>query len=210
MVCCGGVLISPPPILIARPTRGDGTFEGLLARWRIHIALQAICPHLQNGDVLDLGCGNHPLFLLKSKFRRKVGMDQVPLATVPIGIEFLDLVVGEARLPFPDRSFDCVTALAFMEHLEPEALPFLLSEVRRVLKPSGQFIATTPHALADRLLRQLARLNLVSQEEINEHKTRFWKNMICGLLLDAGFKKKKISISGFQLGLNLLAVAQKD
>lgn len=193
-----------------KPTRGDGKFEGLLAWWRMKAALQAVKPGLRGGDVLDLGCGTHPVFLLQSPFGRKVGMDQLPPAMDPQGVEIIRYNLVDARLPFPDNSFDCVTALAFLEHLEPHTLPSLLRETRRVLKPSGQFIATTPHFYADGLLRLLARVNLVSREEIDEHKSRFWRREIRRLLLEAGFTGRKISVRGFQLGLNILAVAEKD
>ena len=53
----------------------------------------------------------------------------------------LDLRTGV--IPYPDSSFDVVFADNVMEHVvEPTAM---LSEIRRVLKPGGRFLAKTPN-----------------------------------------------------------------
>lgn len=46
------------------------------------------------------------------------------------------------RLPYDDRSFDVVSALETLEHLEPEAVPVAIAELARV--SSGYVIATIP------------------------------------------------------------------
>ncbi len=54
-------------------------------------------------------------------------------------------VVGDIRaLPFPEGTFDLVTANMVVEHLEKPEGPF--SEIRRVLKPGGLFVFHTPNA----------------------------------------------------------------
>ncbi|MEM4247002.1 MAG: class I SAM-dependent methyltransferase, partial [Candidatus Woesearchaeota archaeon] len=42
------------------------------------------------------------------------------------------------NLPFPDESFDYVICLAVLHHLKPEQHEKALSEIKRVLKPSGK------------------------------------------------------------------------
>jgi SAM-dependent methyltransferase len=197
-----------------RPTRGLGRLEGVLARLRMNAALRSIPPSLRGGAILDVGCGSHPFFLIEAPFSRKVGVDQIdppaPDGSLPPGLELSRLSLeGTIRLPFPDASFSCVTSLAVIEHLAPPALPSLISEIRRVLTPSGQLILTTPHAYADGILRVLARLGLVSKEEIEEHKSLFFRRDIRGLLERAGFPPGKTQVGGFLLGLNILAVAEK-
>ena len=194
---------------LSQPTRGHGKLEGFLARQRVAQALQRIRPSLDGGAVLDIGCGSHPLFLLQAPFARKVGLDQVsPAGPLPPGIELLRLPLGTDPLPFPDAAFDCVVSLAFLEHLAPESVPLLLREVRRVLKPTGQFVGTTPHALADGLLRLLSRLGLVSREEIDEHRSIFGRRAIRRLLVDAGFRESSVAVGGFQGGLNIWMTAE--
>ena len=54
------------------------------------------------------------------------------------------IVVGDcqARLDFPDASFDRVLAIHILEHLDN--LPAVLGEVRRLLRPDGRFSVVIP------------------------------------------------------------------
>ncbi|MDB5105167.1 MAG: hypothetical protein JWP91_2856 [Fibrobacteres bacterium] len=202
-----------------RPTRGRGILEAFIAGRRMGAALRAIDPALHGGEILDVGCGSYPLFLMRAPFGRKVGVDQIDPSErvghpggegIPAGLELSRLSLdGAVRLPFPDASFSCVSSLAVIEHLEPTVLPALMAEIFRVLKPSGQLVLTTPHAAADGILRVLARLGLVSKEEIEEHKSLFLHRHIRDLLSGAGFPSGKTRVRGFLLGFNILAVARK-
>jgi SAM-dependent methyltransferase len=52
-------------------------------------------------------------------------------------------VADASRLPWPDMSFDVVSANMVVEHLtEPDAV---FTEIRRVLKPGGHFVFVTPN-----------------------------------------------------------------
>ncbi|HKP96640.1 MAG TPA: hypothetical protein VJ385_12855, partial [Fibrobacteria bacterium] len=66
-----------------RPTRGTGRLEGFIARLRMDRALKAIRPSLHGTEILDVGCGSHPLFLMRAPFGRKVGVDQLASALPP-------------------------------------------------------------------------------------------------------------------------------
>ena len=48
---------------------------------------------------------------------------------------------GADALPFPDASFDVLTARHMLYHVP--SVPAALAEFRRVLKPGGRFLATT-------------------------------------------------------------------
>lgn len=53
------------------------------------------------------------------------------------------------KIPFPDQSFDIVTAYAVIEHMPPEDLVDVLKELRRILKRNGLlFIFKTPRKMA--------------------------------------------------------------
>jgi SAM-dependent methyltransferase len=56
----------------------------------------------------------------------------------------VEVVIGDCqeRLPFSDASFDRVLAIHVLEHLTD--LPSALDEVRRVLRPDGQFVVVIP------------------------------------------------------------------
>ena len=199
-----------------QPTRGAGSLEIFLTKRRISKVMKVIKPALFGGSVLDIGCGTYPYFLLKSPFTQKVGLDQVvgkwdeKRMPLPPNLTLRQITLsGEIELPFPDSSFDCVTSMACLEHLEPNCLPLLASEVYRVLKPSGQTVWTTPHAIADGPLQLLARMGWVSNEEIDEHKSLFHRRHLFELMKDGGFLPAKIKVRGFQFGLNILAFAEK-
>ncbi|WP_407538698.1 class I SAM-dependent methyltransferase [Deinococcus radiomollis] len=55
------------------------------------------------------------------------------------GVEFVQ--AGADALPFPDASFDVLTARHMLYHVPN--VPAALAEFRRVLKPGGHFLATT-------------------------------------------------------------------
>lgn len=46
------------------------------------------------------------------------------------------------------QTFDFVSALNFLEHLNKDSLADVLREIRRVLKPQGQLVAMVPNALS--------------------------------------------------------------
>lgn len=199
-----------------RPTRGHGWLEGIISKSRMSMVMKHIPPSLHQGEVLDIGCGSYPLFLIRSPFRRKVGVDQVnsswanSIGASSTEVEFHQLSLnGEIRLPFSDSSFGCITSLACIEHLEPASLPCLFAEIYRVLKPTGTTLITTPHALADKPLRLLAKIGMVSKVEIEEHKSLFMNQQIFDLFLGSGFNSEKIVVNSFQFGLNILGVAIK-
>jgi SAM-dependent methyltransferase len=55
------------------------------------------------------------------------------------------MVSDGCRLPFADATFDVVTSFETIEHLEDRAQ--FIAELRRVLKPDGLLILSTPNAL---------------------------------------------------------------
>lgn len=194
-----------------RATRGHGLLEPLLARLRARQAERRLPARLRGGRVLDIGCGSSPYFLSHTYFKEKYAIDQLPKAPVAasdILWHQLDLN-AEPRIPFADGYFSAVTLLAVAEHLDPAALERLLTEAHRVLAPSGRLMLTTPAARADRLLRLLARLRLVSPEEIDEHKYAYTPGLLGWYFGRAGFAMERIAIGHFELGLNLWATADR-
>jgi ubiquinone/menaquinone biosynthesis C-methylase UbiE len=106
--------------------------------------------NLKDGErVLDIGCNIGQLLHLMSH--------QAKIKTVGIDISFealqnakinafnsFDFVLCSVQkgIPFEDNSFDVITCMDVIEHLEnPE---FVLSEMRRVLKPGGRFLFHIP------------------------------------------------------------------
>ncbi len=194
-------------------TRGRGLLEPLLARLRTHRANALIPAPLRAGRVLDIGCGSYPYFLAHTAFKEKFAVDQLPMPAETATrnqIEFFELNLNqEPRLPFEADYFDAVSLLAVVEHLNPDSMAILFKECRRVLRPAGMVIVTTPAAWSDGILHAMAHLNLVSAEEIHEHAFAYTLPLIGWQLGQAGFEMAKVRFGYFELMLNMWATATK-
>jgi SAM-dependent methyltransferase len=198
---------------MAGMTRGKGLLEPLLADLRAQRANKLIPPTLRAGRILDIGCGSYPYFLAHTSFAEKFAIDQLPLpqqtaSELKIESFTLDLEI-EPHLPFDDNYFEAVTLLAVVEHLDPALMAKLFREVYRTLKPGGMVILTTPAAWSDGLLKFMARVNLVSAEEIHEHAYAYTLPLIGWYFGQAGFEMPKVKFGYFEFLLNLWATAQK-
>src|SRR3989338_3523493 len=96
--------------------------------------------------VLDIGCGNgHFLSRLREQGCQNLqGVDIANyLQDKSIAHSVVDINVE--KLPFPDNSFDVVTAFQVLEHLENYFL--IEQEIKRILKPGGYFIFSVPNQM---------------------------------------------------------------
>jgi SAM-dependent methyltransferase len=198
---------------MAGMTRGRGLLEPMLADLRAQRANKLIPFHLRNGRILDIGCGSFPYFLAHTSFQEKFAIDQIPLpprTAFELKIESytLDLEV-KPRLPFEDNFFEAVTLLAVVEHLDPSLMAILFKEIYRVLKPQGMVILTTPAAWSDGLLKFMARVSLVSAEEIHEHAYAYTLPLLGWYFGQAGFEMTKTHFGYFEFMFNMWATAQK-
>jgi SAM-dependent methyltransferase len=198
------------PARSPRFTRGKGLLEPLLARWRANQANRLIPDHLRQGRILDIGCGSFPYFLAHTSFKEKFAVDQLALTQPIPEIHWHHLHLDQnPHLPFPDRFFSVMTMLAVVEHLNPTTLIDLFQETYRTVQPGGMVILTTPAAWSDGLLRLMARLNLVSAEEINEHQYTYTLPLLGWYFGRAGFAMDKVHFGYFEMGLNLWAMAER-
>lgn len=113
-------------------------------------------PSWQNKRVLDIGCGRGELVFHAANHgaRFAVGIDY---AADSIAIskgaqthqsqavqKITRFFVADAhQLPFPSGSFDYVFFTEVWEHLYPEEIEIVLSEIHRVLTPNGTLIVHT-------------------------------------------------------------------
>lgn len=193
-------------------TRGHGLLEGFLAGQRRRQAERLIPERLRAGRILDIGCGSFPVFLLNTRFAERYGLDRLAPPDAGVGgITLLQHDVADgSRLPFDDAFFDVVTMLAVFEHIEVAALKQALREIHRVLRPSGLYVMTTPARWTEGLLSAMARVGLVSHEEVGEHKGTYTRTEIASMLARSGFATSRIRHGVFEAGMNQWAVAEKD
>jgi SAM-dependent methyltransferase len=112
-------------------------------------ATLALAGDVAGRRILDAGCGSGPLFAaLRDRGAIVTGIDKsagmLELARRRLGDE-ADLQVAElgSPLPFPDDTFDDVTASLVLHYLEDWGPA--LAELRRVLKPGGRLIVSVDH-----------------------------------------------------------------
>jgi SAM-dependent methyltransferase len=89
---------------------------------------------------LDLGCGKGELAsLLTGDFGRTCGCDPSEgMLKHAKGVE-TQVQDDPGKIPYPDRTFDFVTAVCVYHHVPLDARAGLTAEVKRVLKPGGTF-----------------------------------------------------------------------
>jgi ubiquinone/menaquinone biosynthesis C-methylase UbiE len=117
-------------------------FNEHLARYRFAARFSA------HGRVLDAGCGSGYGAAELSAAADVVGMDisaeAVQHARRTFSRPRVHFLQGACEsLPFADTSFDLVLAFEVIEHLE--RWQQLLTEARRVLRPSGALLVSTPN-----------------------------------------------------------------
>ena len=106
---------------------------------------------IKGKTVLDAACGEgYGSSLLSQAASHVTGLDldkgAVERASRKYGSEKLSFRAGSIeKLPFEDQSFDAVVSYETIEHVDGEIQKQFLSEIRRVLKPDGLLIMSTPN-----------------------------------------------------------------
>jgi len=108
------------------------------------------CTLAAGADVLDAGCGTGygTRLLHEAGARRAVGVDVAPHAIAGAaeqagGVAGLEFLAADARaLPFDDGTFDLAVCFDLVAHVDAHGA--LLDELRRVLRPGGVALVSTP------------------------------------------------------------------
>lgn len=195
----------------AHATRGFGLLEVFLAKKRANTANKLIKGKLKKGRVLDIGCGSFPYFLVSTDFKEKHGIDgHIDRAGFKLkDVTLKKMNVEKDKIPYKTNYFDVVVMLAVFEHIHPEKLTSVLSEVKRVLKKNGTLILTTPAPWAVPVLWLFSRVGLISKLEIDDHKPLSSPKKIREFLKRGGFEKRKIRQGFFESGFNIWVTAKK-
>jgi ubiquinone/menaquinone biosynthesis C-methylase UbiE len=188
--------------------------DGSYRRWR-NVIWRAIGPFNRNDEVHQLYDPRGKRVLL---YGCGAGYDSRRLAEEGaasiVGIDISEAQIAEARLQadaggyagpvefrvadahhtgFPDNAFDLVVGIAILHHLD---LPRALSEIRRILAPSGRGVFLEP--LAQNPLLRLARRLTPAARTPDEHPltTNDWR--MCGEVFSR-FRHREMELTSIPL-----------
>ncbi len=131
----------------SNPALTDTYFTGMMGR----SLLRYVASRVRIGTAVDVGCGHgHLMQFLMRRGADVYGADQSPVSVEKVNAQFAGMphfkgaTVGTRALP--DTIADTVFMDEVVEHLNDAALNDALDEARRLLKPGGHLVLTTPNA----------------------------------------------------------------
>jgi 2-polyprenyl-3-methyl-5-hydroxy-6-metoxy-1,4-benzoquinol methylase len=95
------------------------------------------------GRIADIGCGHGRLRAALQGVESYIGLDVVRFDTFPADLEFRPVDIDRDPLPLQDGECDVVIALETIEHLENPRR--FVRELRRVTRPGGIVLVSTPN-----------------------------------------------------------------
>jgi SAM-dependent methyltransferase len=132
--------------------------------------------------VLEAGCGEgYGAALLAERARTVLALDYDAATAAHVAARYPGVLVARANLaclPLPDAAVDVVANLQVIEHLWDQA--GFLAECRRVLRPGGTLLLTTPNRITFSPGRETP-LNPFHTRELSGAE-------LAGLLREAGFE----------------------
>ena len=149
-----------------------------------------------NPRILDVGCGTGANLKMLAAHGRAEGVD---ISTQAIefcrerGLDSVKLGAAE-QLPYDDGSFDLVTALDVIEHLDDDVAG--LREMRRVLRRKGRLLVFVP---AFMFLWGV-------QDEVSNHRRRYTLPGLLRAVEAAGFSVEWSSYANISFFLPVLVV----
>ena len=160
--------------------------------------VKGICGRLKDRRprILDVGCGTGGNLLLLSKYGDAEGVDVSPDAVSfcrERGLQQVKQGTAE-QLPYGDATFDLVTALDVVEHLDDDLAG--LKEMRRVLRPGGRVLIFVPTFM---FLWGL-------QDDVSNHRRRYRLSELRGVLERAGFDVERTTYANITFFLPILVM----
>lgn len=156
--------------------------------------VQGLKPGVESPKILDVGCGTGANLEMLKQFGESEGVDVSDDALEFCRQKGLKVHKGLAEeLPFPDESFDLVTALDVVEHLDDDVAG--LKEMYRILKKDGKTLIFVP-----------AFMWLWGvQDDISNHRIRYTRREIVERLETAGFMIERATYANITFFAPILA-----
>lgn len=133
--------------LAERAHPNDPGFQGTVYERRMHERYRFASRFVQDKDVLDVACGTGWGWADLGRPKSVTGIDAAVEALADgrrLGFIGRAAAAVMEALPFPDSAFDVVTCLEAIEHIPARAATAFLRECRRVLRPGGVLVLSTP------------------------------------------------------------------
>jgi SAM-dependent methyltransferase len=170
----------------------------------------ALIPTEASGKLIEIGANPYFTTLLVRRFRPRLAMSLVNYfgAGVTFGqqklvfpgfdgveetidLPFQNINIEESTLPFADGEFDYMLFCEVLEHLTADPVRALL-ELKRVIKPGGSLILTTPNAARlENVLALLEGRNVYDQYSgygpYGRHNREYTRHELHTLLTHCGF-----------------------
>lgn len=185
--------------------------RGIQSKWHHHKFRRIIQEIGHASRHLDFGCGPGTLVSLLPASITAVGVDiagdQIAYARQHYAGPAKEFIpIDSMPLPFADQTFETISCVEVIEHLDAGTTEAIFSEFLRVLKPGGKIIVTTPNygSLWPVVETLVNRLSDVSYEE--QHISKFKRTHLNDLLKKTGFSMMEVtsfmSLSPFVAGIS--------
>lgn len=172
-------------------------FDTESAWWGEHVArYEHAVPLAAGKQVLDVACGSgFGLLLLERHAAEATGLDRDEASVRTVRERITQprtrVEAGDAcAMPFPGSSFDVVVSFETIEHLVDRRA--FVRELRRVLRPEGTLLLSTPNALVTKPIAGRPRnpyhlFEYTPDELVRELSAQFSEVTLSGQALDARF-----------------------
>jgi SAM-dependent methyltransferase len=162
----------------------------------IQSLVDKISTTLKTERILDVGCGTGANLKMLAAYGKAEGVDISPQAVDFCHERGLDSVKLGAieQLPYEDNSFELVTALDVIEHLDDDIAG--LREMRRVLRRQGRLLIFVP---AFMFLWGV-------QDDVSNHRRRYTLPRLLKAVEEAGFSVEWSSYANISFFLPVLVV----
>src|SRR5215510_16182906 len=147
------------------------------------LGISLVTPAFPGLRILDIGCGTGATMDHLKRYGQPHGIDlsELPLRFSRRRGHQRTLRASATELPFDSESFDLVTALDVIEHLDDDTKG--LSEIRRVLKPGAPAVIFVP-----------AFQSLWGPNDVQSgHKRRYRLDQLRAVIEKAGLRVERIS-----------------
>ena len=160
--------------------------------------IEEICSKItdRRPRILDVGCGTGANLMMLSQFGDAEGVDVSEDALAfcrERGLEKVRLGAAE-KLPYEDGTFDLVTALDVVEHIDDDLAG--LREMRRVLRPGGRVLLFVPTFM----------FLWGVQDDVSNHRRRYRLPELRSVLEKAGFEIERTTYANITFFLPILLI----